>query len=243
MKRWAGIGILVALGAAGWLPGGAGAASAPRVQVMVVGQARTILAPKTVTARTRTVRVGRRRCAVAAATALAAQEVARRARGPTYRVRDYGTCSRRAGDAGGLFVFEIAGERNRGRDGWVYKIGRQVPTAGAGDPSARRLRGGDRLTWFYCHMQRTGGCQRTLELTVPARVAPGTPVRAVVRGYDDDGRAAPVAGATVALGAATGVTGADGAVTLTAPAAPGRYQVGAQRPGLVPAFPVEVAVG
>jgi len=239
---------LVALALVGGLSGGAaaagaGAASAPRVQVMVVGKSRTLLAAKTLTVRSRTVSVGRRRCAVAAGTGLAGLEAARRARGPAYRLRDYGTCSRRAGDAASLFVFEVAGERNRGRDGWVYKIGRRVPGAGAGDPSGPHLRGGDHLTWFYCRAQSTGGCQRTLELTVPAHALPGSPVRVRVRGYDDDGRSAPVGGATVALGAATGVSGADGAVTLTAPPAGGRYQVRAQRAGLVPAFPVEVGVG
>jgi hypothetical protein len=92
-------------------------------------------------------------------------------------------------------------------------------------------------------MQRSGGCQRTLEVAVPARVSPGAPVRALVRASADDGRVVATPGATVTLGAAAGTTGADGAATLTAPAAPGRYQVGAQRAGLIPAFPVEVRVG
>lgn len=244
MRRRLAFGTVVALAAAGGPSGGdlAGAASAPRVEVMVVGKARTLLAAKMLTVRAHTVSVGRRRCAVAAGTGLAGLEAARRARGPAYRLRDYGTCSRRAGDAASLFVFQVAGDRNRRTDGWVYKIGRRVPTAGAGDPSGRRLRGGDRLTWFYCRMQSSGGCQRTLELTVPGHAPPGSPVRALVRGYDDDGRAVPVGGATVALGAATGVSGADGAVTLTAPSVAGPYQVRAQRSGLVPAFPVKVAV-
>jgi hypothetical protein len=250
--------IVVALAAAATVAGGtaeaagggpsgpveaSAAATAPRVQVTVVGQTRTLLAPKTVIARARTVRVGRRRCAIAAGTALAGLEAARRAGGPSYRLRDYGTCSRRAGDAASLFVLQIGSERNRGSDGWVYKIARRVPTAGAADPAGRRLRRGERLTWFYCRMQRRGGCQRTLELSVPGRAAPGAPLRAVVRGYDDEGRGTPVAGATVTLAAVTGVTGPDGTATLIAPAAAGRYRAMAERPGLVPAFPAEVRVG
>lgn len=243
MRRLVGLGIVVGLGAVGGLTGGAGAASAPRVQVMVVGKARTLLAAKTVTARARTVSVGHRRCAVAAGTALAGLEAARRGHGPSYRLRDYGSCSRRAADAASLFVFQVGGDRNRRTDGWVYKIGRRVPTVGAGDPSGTRLRRGNRLTWFYCRMQPSGGCQRTLELAVPSRVAPGTTIRALVSGYDDDGRGVHVGGATVTLGSATGVTADDGTVALAAPARAGQYRVAAQRSGLVPAFPVEVGVG
>ncbi|MDQ6749561.1 MAG: hypothetical protein M3Z33_02215, partial [Actinomycetota bacterium] len=220
---------LAAAGAVGGLAGEVGAAAAPRVRVMVVGKTQTLLAGKTVTARRRTVTVGRRRCTVAAGTGLAGLDAARRAGGPAYRLRDYGTCSRRAADAASLFVFEVGRDRNRGRDGWVYKIGHSVPSAGAGDPNGRRLSSGDDLTWFYCRMQRSGGCQRTLELIIPLRSAPGQTMRALVRSHDDDGRDAAAVGVTVALGAATGVTGADGSVMLTAPGVAGRYAAQAQR--------------
>jgi hypothetical protein len=202
-----------------------------------------LAASRFVRARATTVSVGRRRCAVAAGTPLAALEAVRRTGGPGYRLRDYGACSGRAADASGLFVFEVGGERNRRTDGWVYKVGRRVPGIGAADSAGRRLRGGDRVTWFYCRMQLAGGCQRTLEVTLAAsRVAPGAPLRAMVRGYDDNGRGTPIAGATVVLGASRAVTGGDGVVTLTAPSTPRRYFVSASRAGLVPSFPVEVRV-
>ena len=99
------------------------------------------------------------------------------------------------------------------------------------------------MTWFYCRMG-VGSCQRTLELTVGgSRFAPRAAIRAQVRGYDDAGRGVAVAGATVRLGAATVVTGPDGAATIAAPAVPGRYVLAATGPGLVPAFPLGVTIG
>jgi hypothetical protein len=226
------------------LTSAAGAASSPRVDVMVVGRSKVLREPVSVHARGTTVKVGRRRCAVGAGTPLAALDGARRARGPSYRVRDYGACSRRARDSESLYVFQIGPDKGRGRDGWVYKVGRTVPSVGAADLSGRRLRSGQHVVWFYCQMGRSGGCQRTLELTLAAaRAAPGTTVRAVVKGYDDSGRGQTVAGATVELAGTGALTAADGSVTLTAPARPGRYLVSAQRDDTIPAFPVELRVG
>ena len=79
--------------------------------------------------------VGRPRCAVAAGTPLAALAALRRAGGPAFRVRDYASCSRHAADASGLYVSaRSARDRARGQDGWVYKVGNRVGTAGAADP-------------------------------------------------------------------------------------------------------------
>jgi hypothetical protein len=105
------------------------------------------------------------------------------------------------------------------------------------------LRNGDRLLWFYCHMQASGGCQRTLE-AVPDRTtaAPGEAVRVTVRGYDDQGRGVPIEGATVQLGGASATTGADGVATVTVPAA-GRLRLTATKAGTVRAFPGEVRAG
>jgi hypothetical protein len=98
--------------------------------------------------------------------------------------------------------------------------------------------------WFWCVQDRTAGCQRTLEAR-PERstVAPGAPLRVTVRGYDDNGRGVPVAGALVRLAAAQALTGADGVAVVTAPAAPGRVRLTAERAGLVRSFPVRVVVG
>jgi hypothetical protein len=215
------------------LGGARAAVYAPRVQLMVVGRTRTLRAAGAVVARPVTVAASGRRCGVAGGTGLAALEAGRRLRGPAYRLRDYGSCSLSPANSASLFVNRIGPDPNLGRNGWVYKVGRRSASTGAADPagpfgSGRRLRAGDRVTWFYCRMG-VGSCQRTLELTV--------------RGYDDAGRGVAVAGATVRLGAATVVTGPDGAAKIAAPAVPGRYVLAATGPGLVPAFPLGVTIG
>ena len=216
------------------------AATAATVTTMVAGKQRVLRAAKPVKlADTRRVRVGSRHCTVSGRTplgALAATSLA-------IRVRDYGACGRRPADAASRFVTRIAGVRNRGQNGWVYKVGRTVSSTGAGDRSGRRLRAGDRLLWFYCRAQRAGGCQRTLEAT-PDRTAaaPGETVRVTVRGYDDQGRGVAVPGATVTLGSATATTDAAGVAQVAVPAS-GRLALNATRAGMVPAFPGEVRAG
>ncbi len=162
--------------------------------------------------------------------------------------RDYGSCGKRPADAGGLYVTKVAGEREKGRGGWVYKVGRKAGTTAAGDPSGpfgtgKRLRNGQKVTWFWCQLKTTGTCQRTLE-AVPDRTdaAAGETLRVTVRGYDDFGKGTAVQGATVRLGSATAVTGAGGVATLTV-AGSGRQRLQAERAGMVRAFPRVVAVG
>jgi hypothetical protein len=216
------------------------AAQAASVTTMVAGKDRVLRSAKPVKlADTRRVKVGSRRCTVSGRTPLgllAATSLA-------IRVRDYGSCGRRPADAASLFVTRIGSDRNRGQDGWVYKVGRKVSSAGAGDRSGRRLRAGYRLLWFYCRAQRTGGCQRTLEATPDrASAAPGETVRVTVRGYDDQGRGIAVAGATVTLGSATATTDAAGVAQVVVPSA-GRLTLGASRTGMVAAFPGVVRAG
>jgi hypothetical protein len=221
----------------------AATAAAPKVTVMVVGKERVLRDARALRARQRRVKVGSRRCAVAAGTPLAALAALR----VPVRVRDYGACGRRPRDASGLFVNRIGSERNRGQDGWVYKVGRRAGSGGAADVAGpfgtgRRLRGGDRLLWFWCEMQ-SSGCQRTLE-AVPDRgaAARGETVRVTVRGYDDQGRGVAVSGATVRLGTASALTGADGVATVTVAEA-GRLALTASAPGMVRSFPGEVRAG
>jgi len=223
--------------------------AAPAVQVMVVGRRRTLLGARSVRARRVSVRVGARRCALAAATPLGALAGAHGV--STLRLRDYGRCSGSPASSGQLFVRGIGPDRSRsgGRDGWEYKVNQRSGTTGAGDPSGpfgdgRRLRAGQHVLWFWCVMTASGGCQRTLGLTLGAqRAAPGTPVTVTATGYDNDGRGVPVAGASVTVGASHATTDASGRATLTAPPASGRHLVGASRPGLVPSFPVALSVG
>lgn len=214
----------------------AAAARAPAVRQMVVfrsGRAVT----KTVRARQVMVRVRGRRCVAGDGTALAALV---RSRPGRLRLRDFGSCSRRPRDGTGLFVAGIGPDRNRGQNGWVYKVGRRSATAGAADPSGPfgrgRLRSGQRVTWFYCRL-RGGGCQRTLE--APAQPGPGG-ITVRVLGYDDDGRGVPVEAATVDAGRTTALTGADGVANLAVP--PGTYRVVAKKTGLVRSFAERVEV-
>ncbi len=215
-------------------------AAAPRVQTLVVARDGAILGgPKGVRPARTTVAVGRARCRVPERTPLAALAALRRAGGPRFTLRRFGGC-------GGLYVSGIAGRQARGRDGWVYKVGRRAGTAGAADPSgpfgAGRLRAGARVLWFWCVM-RGGGCQRTLEARPSARtVRRGGRLRVTVRGYDDFGRGRRVRGAVVRLAGARAVTDARGVATLRAPRRRGGVRLRATREAMVPAFPTTVRV-
>ena len=205
------------------------AAAAPKVEQLVVFRDGKASAQRVSTAATK-VTVAGRRCAVGDGTALAALA---RSRAGTLRLRDFGACSTRPRDAGGLLVTGIRSDRNRGQRGWVYKVGHRAATAGAGDmggPFGRgRLRRGQRVTWFYC--LRAGDCQRTLGLT--ASVFRGG-VAAEVRGYDDAGDGIPIAGATVSASGVSGVTDAEGRVQLEL--RPGFQRLVARKDGLVRSF-------
>jgi hypothetical protein len=175
---------------------------------------------------------------VAAATALAA--LLRSEPGPL-RFHDYGDCSRRPADSAGLFVKAIRGERNRAQDGWVYKVGRKLATAGAADPAGPfgngRLRTGAEVVWFYCRQLATGSCQRSLEV---ATEVDGDRVTVTVRGYDDAGDSVAVAGARVHVGGRSSTTDGSGRATLTLK--PGRYELYASKQRTVRSFadPVEI---
>jgi hypothetical protein len=236
--------VLCAVVAAG-LPASAGAQA--RVGVMVVGQNGTLAAPKAVTASGATVTASGRRCAVRSSTPLAALLARDRARGPSVRVRDFGSCSRSARDGGGLFVFQVGRERNRSRDGWVYKVGHVAGTSGAADPSGpfgtgRFLRSRQRVTWYWCRLSGRQTCQHTLGVSFQRSVRRGEVVRVRVRAYDDAAQASNVRGATVSLAGRRARTNASGIATLRAPARAGRYNVLATRAGAVRSFTERIAV-
>lgn len=213
------------------------AAAAPRVDQLVVfrsGAAKQ----KPVDAHATTVRVSGRRCAVAGATPLAALVNSRVA---TLRLRDFASCSKRAADAGGLFVSGIGPDRNRGSDGWVYKVGNVLGTAGAADPSGSfgrgRMRAGARVTWFWCHVTKAdGGCPQTL--TVAKVSAAGGTLTVRVRRHDDQGRAKPAAGARVHAGGAEAVADPEGVARITV--ATGTHSVWAEQTGRIRSFRVRM---
>jgi hypothetical protein len=223
------------------------ATASPRVNVMVVGKTRTFFTAHSVLAGRSSVVVGRHRCGVAAATPLSALLAARRAHAPAFHVSDYGSCTSHTTESDGLFVDRVSHDRNRGRDGWYYKVGHKAGTSGAASPSGpfgdgRRLRSGQRVAWFYCHFSGNS-CQRTLEVALStAHPAPGEKVRVTVRGYDDFGHGRKIGGVAVRLGESSATTAADGTAELLPPAKPGLYSVTAQKHGAVPAFPEAVRV-
>jgi hypothetical protein len=215
-----------------------------KVEVMVVGKRDLLVPAKEVTLKPRAVGIDGKRCAIGRDTPLSALA----GTGISFRLVDYGACSRRPRDAGSLYVRKIGPDRAKGRDGWVYKVGRRVGSSGAADPAGpfgtgRRLRAGQQVLWFWCVKDARDACQRTLETSSAGSAAPGAPLAVTVRGYDEQGRGVAIAGATVRLGDATAVTGADGVATVTAPAAAGRYAVEATKAGLVQSFPRTVTVG
>jgi hypothetical protein len=237
MATLASVGALAAPAAEGPDATRAGARGPVVTQLVAFRSARTT--QRRVRASLTRVRIGAKRCAVAPGTALATLVASRPGK---IGLRDFGACSRRARDGGQLFVRSIRGERNRGVSGWVYKVGSRLATAGAGDPAGPfgrgRLRGGSRLTWFYCRM-REGSCQRTLELRVGP--APGDgPTVVSVQGFDDRGDGIPVEGATVRGGGAKARTDAEGRATLVLPA--GRRTLRATKRGLVPSHAVRATV-
>jgi hypothetical protein len=224
--------LVLCLVAAAALPAAAAGSSPPRVNQLVVFRDGTVKGNNGVRARQAVARVSGKRCAVPAGTPLAALVVSRVAK---IGFRDYGSCSRRARDAGGLFVKSLGPDVNRGADGWVYKVGRKLGSADSADPSGPfghgLLRSGSEVVWFYCHFT-DGSCQRTLAFTRVA-VAAGS-VQVSVRAYDDRGRGVPAAGATVHVDAATALTGPDGSATV--PALAGRHQLWVDQASRIPSF-------
>jgi hypothetical protein len=218
-------------------PAAAGPAKISQLVVQKDGTARQA----SVKARKTTAHVGGRDCTVPSDTALAALL---RSDVPKVRLHDYGSCSSRAQDAGGLFVRSIDGDDNKGVNGWVYKVGNRLATAGAADPSGPfgngRLKDGARVTWFYCHLNTSNhSCQSTLAITV--RSNPDKTLHVHVTAYDDRGHGTAPGGATVHAGSATAKTDKDGNADVAV--APGQRRVFAERAGAIRSFAKDVVVG
>jgi hypothetical protein len=216
----------------------AGPQGAPRIEQMIVFRSGAAVSGRVTPKPTMAV-VDGRRCAVAARTAMAA--LLRVDPGPI-GFHDYGDCSSRAADSAGLFVESIRGERNRAQDGWVYKVGRKLATAGAADPAGPfgdgRLKAGQRVLWFYCRQLAAGTCQRSLEIDTEID---GRRLSVTVTGYDDAGKGRAVKDATVVAGDKRARTGEGGSATLTLDR--GSYRVYATKRGATRSFARRVNVG
>ena len=136
------------------------AQAAPRADVMVVGKAKVLQAPRSVALKARSLRVGGHRCAVAGA--LAAVGAARHR--AQLGVRDYGELlepRRRR-----LRALRRAHRPRRGAR--AQRLGlqgraRHGERRRRAGPFGTRLRGGAALLWFWCRTGSAGGCQRTLD--------------------------------------------------------------------------------
>jgi hypothetical protein len=142
------------------------------------------------------------------------------------------------GSCGVLYVSRVGRDRESGRAGWVYKVGRRLPSRSASDPAAA-LRSGQRVIWFWC--RRAGACQRTLAIQAPRSARRGRSFRVVVRGYDDFGRGRRVSGAVVRYDGRSARTSRRGVAVLRARRT-GRVRLVASRRGMIRSFPSTVAV-
>ncbi len=214
------------------------ARSAPTVEQMVVFKSGKATIKK-VRAAGLKVKVGHKRCAVGTGTPLAALLRSKVAR---FGLRDYAACSARARDGGQIYVSSIGGDRARGTNGWVYKVGHKSATSGAADPTgpfgSGLLKKSQRVTWYY-GTQQGESFERTLELSVGPGPAAGT-ARVRVRSYDNDGRGRPEPGAMVRAGSATATTGASGSAVVATGA--GRRTFVASKPGAVRSFAESLTV-
>ncbi len=225
MRARAAIAALLAVAAPLAATATAAAARPPTVPMMVVGKTRTLMAARSVSLKATSIKIGRRRCSVAAGTALAGLVDARL----KPRVTNAAGC-----DPASMFVTKVGPDANHGSAGWEYKINHTSPSPSAGDPGGR-LRAGQQLVWFWC--ARASACQRTLALTVSGSRLSATS-RVTVTGYDDNGHGRRIAGATVHVDATMVTTGADGTATVTL--TPGRHTLYATKTGLVQSFPTVV---
>lgn len=218
-----------------------------RVEVMVAGTTRILAGPRTLRARPTRMRASGRRCLVAPSTPLAALAATLHRARVSYRVRDFGRCAAAsARSSGQLFVERIGRDRNRGQNGWFYKVNHRAGTTGAADPAGipgGRLRAGDHVLWFYCVFdQAAGSCQQSLELVPSSGIGrAGETLRLRVLGYRNEGSGTPVAGAMVTLGTSTATTDAAGRAEVRLPS-PGRHELRALKAGAVAAFPLSVRV-
>jgi hypothetical protein len=212
--------VLAGVALMGVAPAVPSAGAAPRVHAMIAWRDGGVTGPRSMTLGS--LRVGR--CAIGAGSPLAVL----RGFGKPFRVR--GSC-----DA--LYVFQVGRDRERGAAGWVYKVGRRLPSVSA---SRFRVRSGAHVTWFWC--REANACQRTLSMSV--RSSDGL-VRVTVIGYDDFGRGRRIRGATVGVsrpGRRFSVrAGSDGVATFRTRRGTSIHLTARKR-GTIPAFPRTVRV-
>ena len=166
---------------------------------------------------------------------------ARRSERVGWHVRDFGqlrAAQRRAARASCSWTAS-RGDRNRGQDGWVYKVNDFARNVGAADVAGPRLRDGDRVLWLYCVLDAaTRSCQRSLRVCRHSHCGPpGGTLRVLVRGYDNERRATPVAGRDGHARAGDCGHRRNRARDRSCGPRPARTTLAASAPGAIPRFP------
>lgn len=226
---------------------GADRAEAMRVMVIGKGGAR-FSGPVSVSAGGYTQSVGSRRCKVAAMTPLAVLHAAARRAHFSYKVRDYGRCTKNnASSSSMLFVYSVRGHTNSGDNGWYYKVNGRAGNLGAanvkGPFNSGRLGGGDRIVWFYCRFNASArSCQRSLQIAAPSRVNKGQRVAIKVTGCNDRLSCQSIARVKVTFGGRSMRTNSSGLAVFKV-GRRGRFTVRAAGRNMIPAFPVKMTVG
>jgi hypothetical protein len=163
-------------GAAVVVPSGtATAAPTPIVSASVATQDGTLIGPIAVRAKQVRVKVGSKRCSVAAGTPLAAL-VALKAKAKAPQVgrialKDYGSCGSRPSRSSRLYLTGIGSDVASGPDGWIYDVGGKGGSTSAADPAGPfgrgRIKAGAEVHWRWCRASQDpeGDCGDALAIT------------------------------------------------------------------------------
>jgi hypothetical protein len=198
-------------------------AAAPKVRQLVVFRDGSATS-ETVSTRATRVRVEGRRCTAGDGTALAGLV---RSRPGRIRLRDFGACSTRARDGGGLFVEAIRGDQ-AATSTQFWELGVNFADATTGGCQTR-VHQGDEVLWVFDGFSKT----HYLKLAGPGAATTGAPVTVTVT----DGAGAPLSRA--AVGGTE--TGADGKATLSFAEA-GVYRLKAERADSVRSNSISVCI-
>lgn len=163
------LGVVAIVGAA---PSEASAASGPIVTVSVATKAGALIGPVRVRAAKARVKVGGRRCVVAAGTPLAAlialrAKVGASAVGALHLV-DGGHCGAKAASSSRLALTGIGIDRASGGDHWAYAVGSKVGTEHAADPAGAfghgPIKDHAEVAWRWCTSGGSGACGDALDV-------------------------------------------------------------------------------
>jgi len=168
-------------GAAMAVPSGtAAAATPPIVAASVATKDGTLIGPIAVRAKQVRVKVGGKRCTVAAGTPLAALVALKaKAKSPkvgTIALKDYGACGKRPRDAARLYLTGIGKDVANGPDGWIYDVDGKGGSTSAADPKGPfahgALKKGAEVSWRWCRISEDpeGDCGDALVIAAIGQV-------------------------------------------------------------------------